>query len=743
LSDDFLRRARGVAADADVVVFSHPWLYPLLADGIDRSRQLLAYDAQNVEALLRHDLLRDSAFGREVAKGAAMAEAFLCREADLVIGCSDEDLAFFCEAYGISRQKTAVVRNGVFVETVVPRPAVRPEAAKAAVGIAGPAAIFVGSNYPPNQEAANFIVRTLAPALPEILFVLCGGVGRGTSGGGLPPNVRCTGNVSDEDKLRYLHAADVAVNPMYSGSGTNIKMFDFMAAALPVVSTRIGARGICDATTHGVIVSSPDDMPRELRGLMGDERTRARLGSENRRWVEQAFSWESQSPALGRIIIDARERHGAAKGRTGPDASSRDGESDLPMPGVGAATGVATRIGILSSFGIRCGIAEYTTYLAEALVDVGAELTIVANRMEGHAGASASVSQSLKHVAVERIWRYDGATWARGGGNADEVVRTVRARGVEHLNVQYHRAFFSEEALLDLLRTVLGDGTPVSLTLHNSTDAAEWFLQALADMRVRVVLHRKEEEVRLRAAGVDAWYLPQGIPTPAREGDGRPQEPLEGVGRGPLIASFGFLRPHKGLVELVEALSILRGVFPGIRLLAQTSLYPSADSAEYLERVGQRIDALALGDAVILDSDFRPIDVAIARLARADVIVLPYAASDEGSSAAAATALAARRPLVTTQSRIFDDVREAAYMAEDNSPPVLAAAIATVLSNGGLRRHLERRARRLAEARDWRNVARRLVELTTGTRRGDPVDRPGDHEPAADTCPVPDPSPAK
>ena len=36
----------------------------------------------------------------------------------------------------------------------------------------------------------------------------------------------------------------MAINPMFGGSGTNIKMFDFMAAGLPTISTEIGARGI-------------------------------------------------------------------------------------------------------------------------------------------------------------------------------------------------------------------------------------------------------------------------------------------------------------------------------------------------------------------------------------------------------------------------------------------------------------------------------------------------------------------
>jgi glycosyltransferase involved in cell wall biosynthesis len=46
------------------------------------------------------------------------------------------------------------------------------------------------------------------------------------------------------DDLRpILAAADVAVNPIAYGSGSNLKMAEYLAAGLPVVTTPIGARG--------------------------------------------------------------------------------------------------------------------------------------------------------------------------------------------------------------------------------------------------------------------------------------------------------------------------------------------------------------------------------------------------------------------------------------------------------------------------------------------------------------------
>lgn len=724
LSEEFLRCARLTVVAADIVVFSHPWLHPLLARDIDPTRQLVVYDAQNVEALLRLDILGTNAFGREIATGVTMAESFLCRAADLVIACSPDDARFFADAYGIPADKVSVVPNGVFVDAIVPgesRGATgSPRASSAA---AAPVALFIGSHYGPNVSAAGFIVRTLAPALPDVTFRICGGVADEPSvQRDCPANVHLVGKLSEEDKLRYLQSADIAVNPMFSGSGTNIKMFDFMAAGLGVVATPIGARGICDSTRNGVIVCDADRMIAEITRVVGDDATRRRLGQANREWVVRDFSWEKLSPALGVKLREtlASRRSVCAAPRAAGAPTVDIGAADEAQTDHGARP-QAPRIAILSTFGIRCGIAEYTSYLAESLLDAGTELTIVANRMDGHDVAGVRVPDRLRGASVERIWHYDNVRWTEGRIEPRDVIGLLRTRRVNDLNVQYHRGFFAEGMLIELLKGVLAAGIRVSVSLHNSSDSTPHLLAALAAMPIKVIVHRRAERDRLQALGIHgATYIAQGIRASPANGLAPPPERPIGGGRTPVIGTFGFLRPHKGLLELIDAVSILRAIFPGLRLLAQTALYPSEDSAAYLHNVTERIDALALADAITLDHGFREIDEVITRLAGVDLVVLPYARSDEGSSAAAAAALAARRALVTTSAPIFDELRGIAYRAEDNSPPVLAAAIGTVLSNDALRGHLARSSGRCADARTWGAVARQFLDLIGTERRASP-----------------------
>ena len=572
-------------------------------------------------------------------------------------------------------------------------------------------ATFLGSDYGPNREAARFIVEALAPAFPEVTFAICGGVGHSWFGrSDLPGNVRVSGRLDDPQKLAWLHASDVALNPMFSGSGTNIKMFDYMAAGLPVLTTEIGARGITSHTRAGVFVCRANAIGTQLAQLLASDGDRAESGSRNRKWVEADYAWERLSPGLGatlRARVELRARtEGAAARASESSGSTAVSDSDLTIR---RADETHARIAILSTFGIRCGIAEYSSYLAEGLLEEGAGVLMLGNALEAHDAASRSFAPSLAPIEVERVWQYDQHAWTRSRVDTGRVLQLLRSRDIAHLNIQYHRAFLPEPLLLDLLAAVAAVTPGVSVTLHNSNGASAEFVDALGRLDLTVFVHNVAEQTRLRTLGIRrAQYLPQGVRSSVVSATTR--TPIDSI--RPVISTFGFLRPHKGLLELVTALDDLRRIFPAIRLHAQTALYPSRESSAYLDQVKARVAELRLGEHVTIDSAFVPIDEAMNRLAESDVIVLPYALSDEGSSAAAAAALAARRPVIVTRAQIFDEIRHAVYTAEDNGAPVLAVAIASVVSNPLLHAHLQSLASRAASDRDWRAVARRFLQLT-------------------------------
>jgi glycosyltransferase involved in cell wall biosynthesis len=317
-SPEYVQAARRQAAEADIVVFSHPWIYPLVKDVLRSRRQLVVYDSHNVEGLLRLRLLGDTPFGRRLATHAAVLERELCRTADIVLACSHEDRQLFHELYDVPFSKCMVVPNGTFTAPITVADAAARATAKQSLALPpGPMALFLGSLYPPNAEAARFINETVAPALPVVTFAICGGVCEALAKGPVAANVRLAGVVDEECKRRFLAAADAAVNPMFVGSGTNIKLLDFMAAGLPVVTTAVGARGIQTGSDAAFAVASRDDFAAVLAGVLHNEPLAASLGAAGRRVADERYSWERISPALGRQL----HRQRASLGRTPPAVS--------------------------------------------------------------------------------------------------------------------------------------------------------------------------------------------------------------------------------------------------------------------------------------------------------------------------------------------------------------------------------------------------------------------------------------
>jgi len=306
LSPDYLRVAREHIATADAVVFSHPWCFPPLADAL-RSQQLIVYDSQNVEALLRTTLYDDLPQAALLIKRVAEAEYALGRRADFILACSHEDRETFHRLYDLDWAKLRVVPNGIFAfGHALPSPEQR-ASAKRVLGITQQSlALFVGSGYGPNNDAARFINEHLAPLMPDVGFAIIGGCCESMARTALAPNVSALGVLDEDHKRDWMTAANVALNPLAEGSGTSIKMFDFMAAGLPVVSTAVGARGIDYASAPPFVLTTLEDFSITLGELLGDPMRCQSCAAVARRTVEDFYAWERISPALGLLLTSSQ-----------------------------------------------------------------------------------------------------------------------------------------------------------------------------------------------------------------------------------------------------------------------------------------------------------------------------------------------------------------------------------------------------------------------------------------------------
>lgn len=180
------------------------------------------------------------------------------------------------------------IPNGTDVELIQKRGNSTQVASDIGISPRSVVCIFLGSyDYHPNQIAAETIIEKIAPSLPEVAFLL---VGRN------PPqtdqdNVYTPGYV--DDLPGALSLADIALCPLQEGSGTKLKMMDYLAAGLPIVTSQIGASGInlIDEET-ALIRESSEEFVEAIRRL-NDSPSLVRHLSQNAEEMGERYGWKS------------------------------------------------------------------------------------------------------------------------------------------------------------------------------------------------------------------------------------------------------------------------------------------------------------------------------------------------------------------------------------------------------------------------------------------------------------------
>ncbi len=205
------------------------------------------YNAYNSEAVLYRQLHPNDK-SQPIHELVRTAEQRMLHNADVVLYCSEGDLSAFKDLAPDAGFDALYVPNGVNPLAEVEYTSVNASSEWRVV--------FMGSGHPPNAVAADFIVKTLAPALPGISFDI---IGNCLPEGRYPANVKRHGVVDDAMKQQILRRANLALNPMAAGSGSNVKVLEYFAFGLPVLSTDFGMRGIQAKAGQDYLVAPLDE----------------------------------------------------------------------------------------------------------------------------------------------------------------------------------------------------------------------------------------------------------------------------------------------------------------------------------------------------------------------------------------------------------------------------------------------------------------------------------------------------
>ncbi len=281
---------------SDMVVLSHPYLYNTAMEYIEN--QVVIYEAQDVESAIKKEILPDTAYAKELVKRVYDVEKKCCEAAKFILACSEEDRENLSSIYGVDAGKITVVPNGVDCNKTKFTPLERRLEIKKAMNLQNEKiGLFIGSWHGPNLKASEKIIE-FAPECKDTKFLIMGSQCDYFKGKTLPENVGLLGMVSEETKNRVFSLVDFALNPMDSGSGTNLKIFDYLSAGIPVITTEFGVRGTNNLDAF--IISSIEQMSSCINDFRIDQHSdRITLG---RKYVEQEFDWSVSAKKYMEIL---------------------------------------------------------------------------------------------------------------------------------------------------------------------------------------------------------------------------------------------------------------------------------------------------------------------------------------------------------------------------------------------------------------------------------------------------------
>jgi FkbM family methyltransferase len=498
-------------------------------------------------------------------------------------------------------------------------------------------------------------------------------------------------DIGEAELLDLYSHADAVVLPT-RGEGFNLPAAEAMAAGLPVIVTGYsGHLDFCDKSVRLIDYRfAPSCSHLAVAGSL---------------WVEpdvEDLALAMTGAVQDRPVIAAPPRLPDPRGFA--DAIISAAADLLLQPRLRRPL----RLGWVSSWGVRCGIAEYSRHLIRAMLaqEDACEITVFRDTR-----LSAEVPED---IAIDVL-----PCWELGLLNgAGPLTRAITTCDPDVLVIQHQPGLITWPALTELLSSACLADRPVVLVLHTTRRILDIEMNertALIDSFrtvARVVVHTIDDLNRLKALSLvdNVTMIPQGAP--ASDGDA-----ARGAARmeeGPsVIGCYGFFFVEKGIRQLIEAIGRLRGR-GNVLLRLVNADYGSPESKAEIARCRAAAEKAGVADQVEWHTEFLSDDQSLALLRGCDLIVLPYQVSKEGSSAALRMALSSGVPVAVTPLPLFSEAENAVYRLRGTEASDLAEGIDFLLDRPQTLESLRDDAGAWLAQRRWPLIAARFHGMVRG-----------------------------
>lgn len=493
------------------------------------------------------------------------------------------------------------------------------------------------------------------------------------------------------DLVELFRSSDVMVLPT-RGEGYNLPATEALAAGLPLIVTGHGGHmDFCG--------------PNEARLLDYEFQM---SGSHVREcvsyWVNPSVddlveALREQTRPEHQPEIEARRAQGRLTARKATDAHRWSATvSAFAQTLLGPVDLGPVRTNWVSTWAVRCGIAEYSRFLFEHMSPAArAEMTMLADDRI----LEAATTDEVRHVAA----------WRTGGNfDAERLLAVIAHEDAEAVVIQHQDGLIVWKDLAKLaMSDEFADRVSV-VTLHTvrslallGEDERRFVLDGLSRFD-RVLVHTVGDLNELKQWGLvdNVALLPHGALRPTTAG---PVIRDLGPTSAPVIGCHGFFFDHKRIDSLIRAAARLKARWPGLRLRLVNARFTGGISDSAIDHARRVAREVGMANAIEWHTDFMAVEDIQSLLSGCDLLVLPYDETGDSVSGAVRVAMSSLTPLLATPVKIFSDVADAVALVESNEPEVLARAIEDLLDSPGERSRVQQSMARWLEMHDWNRIA--------------------------------------
>ena len=516
-----------------------------------------------------------------------------------------------------------------------------------------------------------------------------------------PEIVHIDKDMADKEIVSLYRRSDCFVSPT-RGEGFGLPMAEAMICKIPVIATCYsGHLDFCNEKNSYLV---------DYKLVPSKSHVRTEYQIDNSLWAEPDIQHLKQ---LMRHVYENRD---SAEIRNKVDLGYNNAVSNLlwdisAQKTVDFLTGMSPKIklGIVSTWNTKCGIAEYTKYLVKEL-DSRLFITIFANCVD----TGDIIEQDESNVI--RCWDIFGFK-----NNLHRLYQEIVRRGLDVVHIQFNFGLFDIDSLAFLTKKLRESGIKTIITFHSvecyEDLPGERILLGNIKEELKLVdkiwVHSSKDTTKLSQIGIEdnVIMIPHGnkvYPELAKD-----EAKINIFTNSKIISTFGFLLPHKGTLEIIRALPQILKNHPNLIFLVVSSLYPNISSTQYYEKCKLEVKKLDLDRKVVFFTDFLAENEIMELLQASDMVLMPYHETKESASGAIRLALSSCRPVLTTKIPIFGEFDKEVFKIERCTPDFIARGVIELYEDRTLQRGIVKNARKFILKRSWKNIARKYQNLIT------------------------------